>query len=186
MDTTAIMDSFKADNLGFVDDVIKDFKSGKGALHLGASIVVFHAIRYGDVRPITRFVQAIGHETNEGKKFKVWVGNVTKVMDGDTAMPTLGFNSKEVAFSIKPGTHNLRGTLFVEGVDKLVSDSAHFLDFKKPTVHKQKALNDILKTLRTALKSAEAKAEENGVVLPNDIKNQIDAARAKLAMFIEA
>lgn len=181
-----IMDSFKADNLGFVDDVIKDYRSGKGALHIGASIVLFHAIKYGDVRPVTRFVREIGHETNEGKKFKVWVGNLTRVKDGNDTIPTMAFSSKEVSFKIRPGTHNLRGTLFPGGVDALIKDGEHFLDFKKPAVHKTKDLEKILKSLRSALKSAQTQADEAGVVLPNDIKNQIESTKSKLAMFIEA
>ena len=48
VNTSEIMESFKADNLGFVDDVIKDYCSGKGALHIGASIVMFHAVRFGE------------------------------------------------------------------------------------------------------------------------------------------
>ena len=186
VDTKEIMESFKADNLGFVDDVIKDYRSGKGALHIGASIVMFHAIKFGDVRPINRFIRELDHESTEGKKFKMWVGQHTRVKDGEETIPTMGFSVKEVIFMIKPGTHNLRGTLFPDGVDSLIAESEHFLDFRRKSEPKAKDLERILKGLRSALKLCEKQADEHGVVLPPDIKNEIDKTKTKLALFIEA
>ena len=187
MENDTVMEAFKADALGFVDDVIKDYRNGKGALHIGASMVLFHAIRYGDIKPINRFIGVLGGESTEGKKFKVWAGNLARVDDDGEKIATLGYSAKENVFVIRKGTGNLRGMIFAEGVEALIEESEHFLDFKKPKAEpKSKDLEKILKSLRSALKAAETQANESGVILPNDIKNMIEADKTKLAMFIEA
>lgn len=156
----------------FVDKAVTAFKNGKANAHLAASIVLEHSVKTGDVNPLNRMLDKLGEDTNEGKKFKIWVGNMSRVKDGSETINTLTF-SKDDGFRIRKGTANLRGVLFPNGVEGLV-ESTNFLDWKAEKKEKPFDMAALMKAVRAKVKKAEETAEEEGVSIPTDILNRME------------
>jgi len=168
-----IHDYFLSRKDSFINDVVADYCAGKGGLHIGACVVLFHAIKTGDCRPITKFHSML--DPMESGKFKPWVGALTVYKDGPETYRLMRFE-KDKGFVIGKGTHNIRGMLWPNGLsDMIESDKVpNFLNFKREKEKVDPNLEKLLKMVKATVKNVEIKADEVGATLPKDIRNRMD------------
>ncbi len=170
----------------YVDDVVNTYKSGKAGLHVVGAQVLFHMFTHGDVGPINKLWRALGTDSKEFKKFKVWAGDVTRLKDDGEIVNTLSFK-KDEGFRLVKNTGPARKLLpWINDYDKLEQSCNHFLDFKADKPKQDPTLHKMLKKMKSLVSKVTEDTEEFGVPMPDDIKKALELLSAKVELHIES
>jgi hypothetical protein len=165
-----------------IEQAVLTYHSGKASLHVVGAQVLFHLYQHGDVGPINKLWKALGTDTREFAKFKVWAGEMTRLKDGNDICNTLSFK-KDDGFRLVKNTGPARKMLpWISDYQKLEEACKNFLDFKKdkgdkpePNVYK------LLKRIEKLVEDAETASNDFGVPIPKDIQASIDNLKEKLS-----
>lgn len=152
-------------------------------VHIAACVGLFHAAETGDTRPLTAFFDGI--RQNDRDALRLWVGKryakITVREDEDDETGTekswITFN-KDKGFVIVKGTENIRKGYF--SLERMLADVS-FQDMDQTSEAKTIGLAEILAMLAKVQKSAEKKADENGVALPKALQAELAKLTAVVA-----
>lgn len=159
--------------VGSIEIAVANYLDGKGDLGGVACHAIVHTLKTGDCSPTQRLFDLVGHETAEGKKFKIFLGKTTRAsLDNGEHIPTVRI--VDGRFAIVKNTHNLRVGLW-DDAQTLFAEFGNFLDWKPERKEKPDPnVGEILKQVQSALTKAEKRAKEVGALLPANAKKLMD------------
>lgn len=177
------------DKDSLIEDVVTAYQRGKIELHVCGSRVLFHMFKHGDIGPINKLNIALGKESNEAKKFRVWVGDMTRLPDPDQPgkwLSLVTYKEKEGGFRLTKGTGPMRDKVSWHGdYEALKTSASHFMDYKRPKSDEELDTLDMIESILKFSKRFNKQKKDHGMFVHADILNALDTLKARAEAHLE-